>query len=101
MPDKVFGCKIACQTRLTASLATSFSKVNVMIQTTKRRIISALLLTCFALPLTAAAEPACIMAGGAGWKMVPSMTRPFELVDNLVFEGLLALGAQRFAKAAA
>ena len=46
-------------------------------------------------------EPACIMDGGAGWKMVPSMTRPFELVDNLVFEGLLALGAQRFAKAAA
>ena len=29
------------------------------------------------------------------------MTRPFELVDNLVFEGLLARGAQRFAKAAA
>ena len=43
-------------------------------------------------------EPACIMAGGAGWKMVPSMTRPFELVDNLVFEGLLAMAAQRQAQ---
>ena len=38
------------------------------------------------------------MAGGAGWKMVPSMTRPFELVDNLVFEGLLAMAAQRQAQ---
>ncbi|MBP9219636.1 MAG: LysM peptidoglycan-binding domain-containing protein, partial [Sterolibacterium sp.] len=36
----------------------------MMIQTTKRHIISALLLTCFTLPLTAATEPACIMAGG-------------------------------------
>ena len=24
------------------------------------------------------AEPACMMTGGAGWKMAPSMTRPFE-----------------------
>ncbi len=43
-------------------------------------------------------EPACIMAGGAGWKMVPSMTRPFELVDNLVFEGLLVMAEQREAQ---
>ena len=41
-------------------------------------------------------EPACIMAGGAGWKMVPSMTRPFELVDNLIFEGLLVMAQQRW-----
>jgi type III pantothenate kinase len=42
------------------------------------------------------AEPACIMTGGAGWKMAPSMTRPFELVDNLIFDGLLQLAAVRF-----
>ena len=41
-------------------------------------------------------EPACIMTGGAGWKMAPSMTRPFELVDNLIFDGLLEIAAQRF-----
>ena len=41
-------------------------------------------------------EPACVMAGGAGWKMVPSMTRPFELVDNLIFEGLLVMAQQRW-----
>jgi len=40
--------------------------------------------------------PRCIMAGGAGWKMMPSMTRPFELVDNLIFEGLLVLAQQRW-----
>ncbi len=42
-------------------------------------------------------EPACIMTGGAGWKMAPSMTRPFELVDNLIFDGLLEIAARRFA----
>ena len=41
-------------------------------------------------------EPACIMTGGAGWKMAPHMTRPFELVDNLLFDGLLELGQVRF-----
>lgn len=40
-------------------------------------------------------EPACVMTGGAGWKMAPSMTRPFELVDNLIFDGLLTIAAQR------
>ena len=44
-------------------------------------------------------EPACIMTGGAGWKMAPSMTRPFELVDNLIFDGLLEIAAPRFAVA--
>jgi len=39
--------------------------------------------------------PACMMTGGAGWKMAPSMTRPFELVDNLIFDGLLEIAAQR------
>ena len=42
------------------------------------------------------AEPACMMTGGAGWKMAPSMTRPFELVDNLIFDGLLTIASQRF-----
>lgn len=42
------------------------------------------------------AEPACIMTGGAGWKMAPSMTRPFELVDNLIFDGLLQMAKVRF-----
>ena len=41
-------------------------------------------------------EPKCIMTGGAGWKMVPSMTRPFELVDHLIFEGLLQMAQRRF-----
>jgi len=45
------------------------------------------------------AEPLCIMTGGAGWKMAPSMTRPFELVDNLIFDGLLYMAERRFAKA--
>ena len=42
------------------------------------------------------AEPACLMTGGAGWKMLPSMTQPFELVDNLIFDGLLRIAAARF-----
>ncbi|MDT8989938.1 type III pantothenate kinase [Curvibacter sp. APW13] len=42
-------------------------------------------------------EPYCIMTGGAGWKMAPSMTVPFELVDNLIFEGLLHMAQARFA----
>ncbi len=42
------------------------------------------------------AEPRCVMAGGAGWKMAPSMSLQFELVDNLIFDGLLQIAAQRF-----
>jgi type III pantothenate kinase len=41
-------------------------------------------------------EPQCTMTGGAGWKMSPSMTRPFELVDNLIFDGLLQMASRRF-----
>jgi len=41
-------------------------------------------------------KPACIMTGGAGWKMAPSMVRPFELVEHLIFDGLLVIAAQRF-----
>ena len=45
-------------------------------------------------------EPACIMAGGAGWKVAPSMARPFELVENLIFDGLLVIASRRFGVAA-
>lgn len=45
-------------------------------------------------------EPACVMTGGAGWKMMPSMTRPFELVENLIFDGLLHIARSRFGSAA-
>ncbi len=41
-------------------------------------------------------EPRCMMTGGAGWKMAPSMSLHFELVDNLVFDGLLEMAARRF-----
>ncbi len=41
--------------------------------------------------------PLCLMTGGAGWKMAPSMTTPFELIDNLVFDGLLEIASRRFA----
>jgi len=44
------------------------------------------------------AEPACVMTGGAGWKMAPSMSVPFELVESLVFDGLLVLAAERFGR---
>ena len=37
------------------------------------------------------------MTGGAGWKMAPSMTIQFELVDSLIFDGLLTLAMHRFA----
>jgi type III pantothenate kinase len=44
--------------------------------------------------------PRCIMTGGAGWKMAPSMSVPFDLVDNLLFDGLLEMAARRFVAAA-
>jgi type III pantothenate kinase len=43
------------------------------------------------------AEPACYMTGGAGWKMAPSMSVPFELVDTLIFDGLLVMQQGRSA----
>jgi type III pantothenate kinase len=43
--------------------------------------------------------PICIMTGGAGWKMAPSMSVPFELVDSLIFDGLLEIAKNRFASA--
>ena len=41
-------------------------------------------------------KPMCFMTGGAGWKMAPSMLGQFELVDNLIFDGLLVLAETRF-----
>ena len=41
------------------------------------------------------AEPVCYMTGGAGWKMAPAMNVAFELVDNLIFDGLLEIAAHR------
>ncbi len=42
------------------------------------------------------AEPACYMTGGAGWKMAPSMSVQFELVDGLIFDGLLEIASRRW-----
>jgi type III pantothenate kinase len=41
------------------------------------------------------AEPLCLMTGGAGWKVLPSMGRPYELVESLIFDGLLVIAAGR------
>jgi type III pantothenate kinase len=40
-------------------------------------------------------EPVCYMTGGAGWKMAPHMSVPFELVDSLIFDGLLEIARHR------
>jgi type III pantothenate kinase len=40
--------------------------------------------------------PECIMTGGAGWKMGPSMSVQFELVEGLIFDGLLEIASRRF-----
>jgi type III pantothenate kinase len=40
-------------------------------------------------------EPLCYMTGGAGWKMAPHLTMPFELVDSLIFDGLLQVAQAR------
>lgn len=41
------------------------------------------------------ADPACFMTGGAGWKMAPHMAVRFELVDSLIFDGLLVIARER------
>ncbi len=43
-------------------------------------------------------QPMCIMTGGAGWKMAPYMETPFELVESLIFDGLLAMAADAHAR---
>jgi len=40
--------------------------------------------------------PAVFMTGGAGWKMAPSMSTPCDLVDSLIFDGLLEIAEKRF-----
>ena len=40
--------------------------------------------------------PVCIMTGGAGWKMAPSMSIEVELVESLIFDGLLEVAKRRF-----
>jgi type III pantothenate kinase len=42
------------------------------------------------------AEPACFMTGGAGWKMAPSLSVDFELVESLIFDGLLVIAQERY-----
>jgi type III pantothenate kinase len=37
------------------------------------------------------------MTGGAGWKMAPSMSMDVELVESLIFDGLLEIASRRFA----
>jgi type III pantothenate kinase len=41
------------------------------------------------------AEPACVMTGGAGWKMAPHLSVEFDLVESLIFDGLLVLARSR------
>ncbi|MFT3664194.1 type III pantothenate kinase [Piscinibacter sp.] len=43
------------------------------------------------------AEPALLMSGGAAVKLAPITELPFETVDTLIFDGLLALQARRLA----
>ncbi len=45
------------------------------------------------------ADPVRIMTGGAGWKMAPSMEQPCELVDSLIFDGLLVIAEKRLSAA--
>jgi type III pantothenate kinase len=43
------------------------------------------------------AEPVCYMTGGAGWKMAPHMSVQFELLESLIFDGLLVIAQARSA----
>jgi type III pantothenate kinase len=40
-------------------------------------------------------EPLCFMTGGAGWKMAPFMSGNIELVESLIFDGLLEIAQLR------
>ena len=42
-------------------------------------------------------EPALLISGGAAVKLAPILELPFESVEMLIFEGLLALQARRLA----
>lgn len=41
--------------------------------------------------------PLVLMTGGAGWKVAPYLDLEHELVDSLIFEGLLHLAHERYA----
>ena len=40
-------------------------------------------------------EPLLLMTGGAGWKVAPALDAPHELVEGLIFDGLLAINSVR------
>ena len=40
-------------------------------------------------------EPVRYMTGGAGWKMAPHMSVNFELIESLIFDGLLVIAHER------
>ncbi|MDM4767907.1 type III pantothenate kinase [Pelomonas sp. SE-A7] len=42
-------------------------------------------------------QPLCLMTGGAGWKVAPALELEHELHESLIFDGILALQAQRLA----
>lgn len=41
------------------------------------------------------AEPLVLMTGGAGWKVAPHLRIPHELLDSLIFDGLLVMESAR------
>ncbi|UDF35710.1 UNVERIFIED_ORG: type III pantothenate kinase [Shinella sp. XGS7] len=42
-------------------------------------------------------EPLTLMTGGAGWKVSPALDIPHELIETLIFDGILTLQAHRLA----
>ena len=43
-------------------------------------------------------QPLTLMTGGAAWKVAPWLSIPHELIDSLIFDGLLALQSHRQAQ---
>ena len=41
-------------------------------------------------------NPLVMMTGGAGWKMLPSMGMDIQLIDSLIFDGLLVMAQLRY-----
>ena len=44
-----------------------------------------------------AQDPVTLMTGGAAWKVAPALDLPHELVDPLIFDGMLVLQSHRLA----
>ena len=40
-------------------------------------------------------QPMVIITGGAGWKVAPYLHLPYELIDTLIFDGLLTIAQHR------